>query len=137
MHNVLIPTSTQPNFFFFSVNTLDSLVLTWSNAANRLHVIFAPAPSKVRVSYRSLTSLGNSKFKLKEPIIVVITETDDEVIAEFPEAEIAVSEDSVGQALAWLRRRIIGSYTRFKANYDKLGPVPARQLKVLEKYIAE
>jgi hypothetical protein len=135
MSDIFLVTSTEP--ISIIVTTLDRIIMTCSNAINFVQILLSPVIHKDRVDSRSLTTLNNSKFKLRMPIQITITETQDEVIAEFPEAEIAVSEDTIPLALAWMKRRIIGSYIRFKASRDKLGPVPTRQLHVLEKYIVE
>lgn len=135
MSDIFFVTSTEP--MSVSVTTLDRFIMTCSNVINFLQVLFAPVVYRDRVSRRTLTTLSNSKFKLLKPIQIIITETEGEVVAEFPEAEIAVSENNIPRAVAWLKRRIVGSYVRFRAHHDKLGPIPTRQLQVLEKYVAE
>jgi hypothetical protein len=84
-----------------------------------------------------IDDLNSDKYYLKEPIEVTITDLGDQILAEFVEAEISVSEDTASEALSWLKSRIVGSYVRFKNQLDKLGPVPIRQLQVLEEYVGE
>ena len=58
-------------------------------------------------------------------------------IATFPEAEISTSGDTAAEALAWLNRTIVDTYEQFTAQRGRLGPLPKRQLKTLEKYVAK
>jgi hypothetical protein len=85
----------------------------------------------------SIDDLHSNDYFLKKPIEVTISDLGDEILAEFTEAEISVSEDTASEALSWIKGRIVGSYVRFKNQRDKLGPMPMRQLQVLEKYIEE
>jgi hypothetical protein len=140
MSEIFFPTSTNPFMIPISVSTLNRVILTCSNAAiNFVQVLFAPhaAAHSETVSHRSLRTLGNSNFKLRKPVEIVVIESEDGVLAEFSEAEIAVSDDSVPLALAWMKKRIVASYLRFKRYKGKLGPVPTRQLHVMESYIVE
>lgn len=84
--------------------------------------------------------LRANDYILKKPIEVVITysfDGDFEFIADFSEAEIATSGDTVEEALAWLRSTIVDTYELFTAQRPFLGPLPRRQLKALEKYVVK
>ncbi len=113
----------------------DTVVLFASNALAFYNLETAFSRGIKHVIY--LNDLCSTKYYLKEPIEVTIYGLGNEVLAEFQEAEISVSEDTGSEALSWLKARIVGSYVRFKNQRDKLGPVPVRQLQVLEKYIGE
>jgi hypothetical protein len=84
-----------------------------------------------------INNVDDDEFFVKFPIDVVLTDVGGEYIADFPEAQISVSEDSAAKALSWLKARIVGSYRRFEGQKERLGPVPMHQLRVLEKYIGK
>ncbi len=84
--------------------------------------------------------LPANNYVLKKPIEVIITydfDGDFEYIANFPEAEIATSGDTLKEALTWLTSTIVDTYELFTAQRRFLGPLPRRQLKALEKYVAK
>ena len=71
------------------------------------------------------------------PINVVLTEKDGDVIAEFEEANIAVSEDSVTKALVWLKSSIVDLFKTYNESRDILGPFAEQQLNTLERYVGQ
>ena len=85
----------------------------------------------------SIDDLHSNEYVLKHPIEITISDHGDEILAEFTEAGISVSEDTAVDALQWLKDSIIDSYVTFNNQRDRLGPIPKRQLQVLEKYIGK
>jgi hypothetical protein len=82
-----------------------------------------------------LLTLDSAEYQLRKPICVGLKEkADDEYIATFAEAELSRSGDTPQEALAWLKSSIVELYELFKGE-DQLGPLPQRQLRVLEQYI--
>lgn len=85
----------------------------------------------------TLIALDDPKYDLRKPMVVGLRENaNDEYIALFADAELSRSGDTPGEALAWLKSSIVELYELFKGE-DQLGPLPQRQLRVLEQYIGE
>ena len=75
---------------------------------------------------------------LQTPIPVVIEcEQDSRFVAEIPDLNMAMSGDSVGDALAALKEYVEMSIESFREERDDLGPEPTRQLEALEAYIGK
>jgi len=132
----IVYTARAPSFLA-KTGVSDSFVLLDSNYVVCYASITAISSSIGTKYVIYMDDLGTDKYYLKESIEVTITDLGDQILAEFVDAEISVSEDTASEALSWLKDRIVGSYVRFKNQLEKLGPVPIRQLQVLEKYIGE
>lgn len=133
----IVYTSRSPSFLAVETWQKHSFVLLESNAIAYYASIVSIAFSSDVKHIIHINDLDSDKYYLKEPVEVTITDLGDQILAEFVEAEISVSEDTASEALSWLKGRIVGSYVRFKNQLDKLGPVPIHQFQVLEKYIGE
>jgi hypothetical protein len=85
-----------------------------------------------------ITSLNSDKYALKKPIIVLLNLEGDEYIASFTEAELSRSGESARESIDWLKSSIVSLYDLIK-DYapTKLGPLPARQLRVLGEYLVK
>lgn len=81
--------------------------------------------------------LGNEDYVLKRPIPIIISEKDDEYVAEFPEAEIVTSGETADEALRWLKGTIVDTFELFRTERNILGPLPRKQLRVLEGYLGK
>jgi hypothetical protein len=62
---------------------------------------------------------------------------DDEYIVTFTEAELSRSGETIDEAIDWLRSSVVTLYDSLKARAPRLGPLPDRQLRVLETYLVE
>ncbi|MGC2223839.1 MAG: hypothetical protein WA624_16585 [Methylocella sp.] len=134
----IVYTAREPSFLISGTWPNDCSLLFDSNVLSYTSIVtFASSTCTGIKHVLHINELDTDKYYLKEPIEVTITNRGDQILAEFVEAEISVSEDTASEALSWLKGRIVGSYVRFKNQLDKLGPVPVRQLKVLERYIGE
>lgn len=92
--------------------------------------------SSITTAY--IYDIGSDELTPSAGIPITIKQyDDDEYIVAFPEAEIIVSGETVAEAVSWLKSRIASSYSRFMSQKEKLGPVPAHQLQVLEKYLVK
>ncbi|HXW23866.1 MAG TPA: hypothetical protein VEK73_03890 [Xanthobacteraceae bacterium] len=84
-----------------------------------------------------LYDLNDARYLLKAPVLATLRQdADDEYVAAFPEAELSTSGGTAREALDWLRSSIVELYELFKGE-KHLGPLPARQLRVLEQYIGK
>jgi hypothetical protein len=82
-----------------------------------------------------LTTLS-SEFQLTQPIPVTIEGCDENFIATFTEANISASGETEGDAIANFKDSLVSSYQVLEAMpSDKLGPLPARQWKVLQNVV--
>lgn len=90
-----------------------------------------------RSAWLLLLTLDPSRYYLRYPMPVSLKEkAPDEYIATFADAELSRSGDTPKEALAWLKSSIVELYELFKGE-DQLGPLPERQLRVLEQYIGK
>lgn len=106
--------------------------------SNNQMVYYCSIPVASGMQYELvIEDLGSSEINLKTPITVTLIDLGAEVIAEFREAEISVSEDTASDALQWLKESIADTYITFKKQRHRLGPLPMRQLRVLEEYLVE
>ncbi|MFM9843084.1 MAG: hypothetical protein ACKVOI_08970 [Dongiaceae bacterium] len=86
----------------------------------------------------TLVSLDSEKYELTSPILLTIKSVSEgEYIVSFPDAEISRSGESPAAAIAWLKTSLVELYELFRRRQNQLGPVPKRQLKTLERYLAE
>ncbi len=58
-------------------------------------------------------------------------------MAQFTEAEITTSGDTREETIEWLRNTVVSLYELYDRERAALGPLPRRQLDVLETYIGE
>ena len=109
---------------FKSVIVWSSAGLQFTQASNRLTKI-------------TIDSLLSAEFVLKRPVNVVLDLVDGEIVATFPEAELSRSGEYAYEAIAWLKEAIVSTYKLFDSERSNLGPLPARQLAVLENYLGK
>ena len=85
-----------------------------------------------------ITTLKSGKYRLAMPIPISVKKVDGEYIAIFLKMEIARSGDTEEDAIAWLQSSIVTLYEYLKGlPAEQLGPLPTRQLGVLEEYLVE
>ena len=128
---------TGPPIYRLNANTLGYEFVSWVSNASTYVYLSASQLSRAQKYVVTIGDLGSDKYYLTVPIDAILTDLGDEFVAEFPAAQIAVSEDTAEDALRWLRDWIVDSYVTFKSHREKLGPVPAQQLQILERYIGE
>ena len=80
--------------------------------------------------------LGNKKYKLKNPINIVIEVYEDEFIAKFPELEIFGSGNTETESILALKEEIITLYVELADSSEKeLGRLPQMWRRTLKKLI--
>ncbi|MCH8089982.1 MAG: hypothetical protein IH955_08235 [Chloroflexi bacterium] len=83
-----------------------------------------------------LISLHDDRYELKAPLLVILEEYEDEVIARWPEIDLYYSADIASEALAGLESEIIQLYTELSSSsLDELGVLPKRWLKTLSRVV--
>lgn len=82
-----------------------------------------------------IDSLPGTGYSLVKPIAVEISYDDGEYLAQFTEAEITTSGNTREESIEWLRNTIVSLYELYDRERAALGPLPRRQLDVLETYI--
>ena len=98
----------------------------------RAHNIFVVDSGKVVID-----TLPSSTLHLSKPITAKISFSDGEYVAEFAEAEIVTSGETRKEAIEWLRDTIVSLYEYYNNERAALGPLPRRQLTVMETYIGK
>ena len=84
-----------------------------------------------------IDDLGSEQYVLKSPIFVVVEVHDTtDVIARHVETGIAIGGSSVSDAVGILKEHLSGVYDLLVGD-GRLGPEPARQKAILEKYIGQ
>jgi hypothetical protein len=82
-----------------------------------------------------INSLDQLGYQLRRPISVSIENiAPGEFVASFEEAEISMSGSSATDAVQGLLYALISVYQEY-TGHPLLGPIPAKQLRVLEKYL--
>ena len=132
-----------PQFFAIVGGFPVSLVSSTSSALGGVEYIMAGFVQSVSVqgSFSHDTfiigDLPSDTHSLVESIEAKISYIDGEYLAEFPEAEIVTSGETAEEAIQWLKETIVSLYKFYDNNRETLGPLPGRQLSILEAYIAE
>ncbi len=86
---------------------------------------------------RYIADLNSAKYGLSRPIRITVRAVDDEYIVAFTEAELSRSGKTLDEAIDWLQSSVVTLYDSLKARAPRLGPLPDRQLRVLETYLVE
>lgn len=107
---------------------------------NKINLRTAPLPNK-EVLFSNIKEIIVDDFQVGNYSInqfkaIIEFYGDDDYMASFEEAEIYVSADSATEAIQDLKSSIIDIYEILKSE-KKLGPIPLKQLKVLENYVVE
>ncbi len=80
--------------------------------------------------------LGNKKYKLKNPINIVIEVYEDEFIAKFPELEIFGSGNTETESILGLKEELIALYVELVNSSEKeLGRLPQMWRRILKQLI--
>lgn len=78
-----------------------------------------------------------TKYFIKKPFVIDVQQIDgDEWVATLPEAELARSGETPTDAIDWLKSSMVQLYELFRGE-DQLGPLPQKQLRVLEQYLGK
>ena len=96
----------------------------------RVHEVFLTGQNTVILDF-----LPGIADRLVKPITAKISYRDGEFLAEFSEAEMVTSGNTSAEAIEWLRDTIVSLYEHYNNERAALGPLPRRQLAVLEAYI--
>lgn len=116
----------------------NTVVLTTTSAAVIPQSMLANTVTNLSGQGNLVVHLGyvGKDLTLKRGIPIELTGSDDEWLASFVDANIAMSGDSPSDALRAVRSEIEDAYKLYRSE-PKLGPELARQLLVLESYIDE
>lgn len=85
----------------------------------------------------SIEDLPVDSHYLKRPISADISYSDGEYLVGFAEAEIVTSGETAEEAIRWLKDTVVNLFDLYVAQRAALGPLPRRQLRVLEKYVGK
>ena len=89
------------------------------------------------VTREKIYSLPGEPYRLLKPIPVKKERVgDNEILASFEEANIAISGESEEEAFQDLVGHILDVFEALRAEETRLGPGPARQMRVLNEYLA-
>ena len=76
--------------------------------------------------------------RLKQPILIVLEEMDDSVLASWPELHLYAEGENPNSAIATLKREIIALYDDLNSSEaDQLGEMPLRWRATLSHVILE
>jgi len=130
---------TQPNqtivFLIKAGSQIIGFDWLWRNNTNTSEKVETRELEQTTKVYIERYKAGD--YEIIKPLTISIESlADDEFVATFDEAEVSISDSSVSEVIAALKREIIEVYKLFKCA-EKLGPRPKRQLSILEKHIAK
>ncbi len=135
---------TSPPFFSAADGSAVSVVASTAAALNYVEYTIMgssiqslPAGGSFSHDMFSIDGLPSDTHSLMQSIEAKISYIDGEYLAEFAEAEIVTSGETAEEAIQWLKETIVSLYEFYNNNRGTLGPLPERQLIVLEAYIAE
>ncbi len=85
-----------------------------------------------------IVDLGSENYSLCHPIPIVIEESEEEIVASFPETETFASGGTPSEAIGELKRQIVLLYEDL-ANSDpaEFGKLPAAWWRILQYYISK
>ena len=132
---------TSPPFFTIAGGPAVSVVASTDDPLIKQYIIGSFVHSfRVEGSFShdtfSIDDLPSDTYYLAESIEAKISYIDGEYLAEFAEAEIVTSGETAEEAIQWLKESIVNLYEFYNDNRGALGPLPRRQLNILETYIA-
>jgi hypothetical protein len=85
----------------------------------------------------TISSLPGEPYTLLQPIPLKIDQVGEgDFLAGFDEANIAMSGETSQEAFQNLIAEILNAFESFSVEEANLGPEPARQLRILKKYLA-
>lgn len=93
----------------------------------------------VNTSYKNCMQIGrlrDDRYKVIKPISIVVSKEDEDYVAAFETANIAMSGETASEAIQHLRDYIAEVFDLLCSS-PKLGPAMIRQLNVLEEHIVE
>ena len=134
---------TSPPFFSVADGSAVSVAASTAGAPNYVEYIMGsfiqsfPAEGSFSHDMFSIDDLLSDTHSLMQSIEAKISYIDGEYLAEFAEAEIVTSGETAEEAIQWLKETIVSLYEFYNNNRGTLGPLPERQLSILEAYIAE
>jgi hypothetical protein len=117
-------------------NTSEVAYLTYSTATT-VGSIVGTAVGNVPAGTVVLTSIDGPNFYLKRPITIsVVYDGEADWVATFDEAGISRSGETISAATDWLKSSLVELYELFSGE-NQLGPLPKKQLQVLEQYFGK
>ena len=121
-------------YIMVSTNVGTAPVVTLANSASSTgSILSATSGFSANVTIDYIDSLD---YAVVKPLSVTVDVEDGCYTATHPATGIAISGDSLSEALSLLREHITELYAIYSAE-RKLGPEPARQMKILETHIAK
>lgn len=129
---------TSPPFFSIADGSAVPVVVSTAGALN-MGIFIHSLPAEGLFAYDTFTidDLPSDTHYLMQSIEAKISYIDGEYLAEFAGAEIVTSGETAEEAVQWLKESIVSLYKFYNENRGTLGPLPERQLSILEAYIAE
>ncbi len=129
---------TSPPFFSIADGSAVPVIASTSGALNMGRFIRSlPAEGLFAYDTFSIDDLLSDTHYLMQSVEAKISYIDGEYLAEFAGAEIVTSGETAEEAIQWLKESIVSLYEFYNDNRGTLGPLPERQLSILEAYIAE
>lgn len=116
-------------------NTIESLREDLASCIGRVNTLCSELEDKSTIKNINLLDL-DEKHTVMQPISIIIEESEDKVIARFPEVELFSIGDTESEALLKLKLAITELYSDLmETPKGKLGKLPAAWLRVLKKVI--
>ena len=133
----LVVSTVGLNYILFTVSSIGAAVARNVVIPGQLPAGSLTANSSTSDMALTIDKVHSQKYELIQSVPIVIKVDGDGYVAEFRVAEITTSGDTASEALEWMRDAILARFELYRTERDALGPLPKRQLEVLEGYIAQ
>ena len=88
------------------------------------------------ISWIDVKSLPGEPYTVLQPIRIKIERMgENDFLASFEEANLAMSGETKEEALQNIIAEILDTFEMFSDEASRLGPEPSRQLRVMQKYL--
>lgn len=115
-----------------------ALVARIERLESKIEELASELKSRPTVNTVSLVDLGDDDFSLRQPIMIVIEQYEDEVTASWPEVEAFGSGSSAAEAILALKRDIVALFKDLQISLDSdLGVLPAAWKRTLKGVVVE
>jgi hypothetical protein len=114
---------------------VDILKAEITSCTRKIDRLCSELEDKSNIKYIQLFDISE-KYTVIQPIPIIIEESNDEVIARFPEVELFSVGDTESEAIVKLKLSLVELYSDLlETPKNKLGKLPTAWLRILKKLI--
>lgn len=138
-HSVAAQTPEVPAVLQYRIGQLDSTIKSLrkelASCRNQINSLCADLKATPSIKQTELFDISE-RFELIHPIPIVLEESEDEVVASFPEVELFAVGSTESEAILNLKSSIIELFSDLAGTpKNELGKLPLSWLRILNKVI--